>query len=264
MRGRTRDIALLVTAVAVLLAAVVGGYAAVRARAAGSGAQQALAPVVMPSASGAASASPAPQFRRWTVGVARRPLTVYRRADTGSPVVARLSMRTAADYPTIVLVDTISSKGALVWYRIWAPVKPNGTQGWVREGDLAFYTTASRIVIDLSRRTLSVYIKDQLVRSFRVAVGQPSLPTPTGHFYITEKLRPPYPNGPYGVLALGTSAFQPRLSDWPGGGQVAIHGTNEPWLIGKAVSHGCVRMTNAAVKQVSSLVPTGSPVDIVK
>ena len=68
----------------------------------------------------------------------------------------------------------------------------------------------------------------------------------------------------YGVLQLGTSAFQPKLNDWPDGGQVGIHGTNEPWLIGKAVSHGCVRMTNAAVKQVSRLVPTGSPIEIVK
>ena len=134
----------------------------------------------------------------------------------------------------------------------------------MREGQLALYTTSSRIVIDLSQRRLFVYRKDQMVKSFRVAVGRPGLSTPTGHFYITQKLRPPRPDGVYGVLALGTSAFQPKLSDWPGGGQVAIHGTNEPWLIGKAISHGCVRMTNAAIRQVGSLVPTGSPVDIVE
>ncbi len=45
---------------------------------------------------------------------------------------------------------------------------------------------------------------------------------------------------------------------------MAIHGTNEPWLIGKAISHGCVRMRNKDVREVSRLVPAGSPVEIVK
>ena len=60
-----------------------------------------------------------------------------------------------------------------------------------------------------------------------MGVGRPSLPTPAGHFYLREKLRaigaPMY--GPY---ALGTSAYAPKLTDWPGGGVVGIHGTDEP------------------------------------
>ncbi len=99
---------------------------------------------------------------------------------------------------------------------------------------------------------------------FPVAVGTPQLPTPTGVYYINQKLRPASPGGPYGVLALGISAFQPKLPSWPLGGPVAIHGTNQDYLIGQAVSHGCVRMHNADVLRVSALVPTGSPVVIVK
>ena len=64
------------------------------------------------------------------------------------------------------------------------------------------------------------------------------------------------------MLALGLSAFQPKLAFWAQGGPVAIHGTNEPALIGKAVSHGCVRMHNRDVLVVNELVPAGSPVDI--
>jgi lipoprotein-anchoring transpeptidase ErfK/SrfK len=64
------------------------------------------------------------------------------------------------------------------------------------------------------------------------------------------------------VLALSLSAFQPKLSWWPGGGQVAIHGTNQDELIGQAVSHGCVRMHDAHILKVSGLVPAGSPVVI--
>jgi lipoprotein-anchoring transpeptidase ErfK/SrfK len=262
MTTRTRDIVILVAGLAVLLAAVLGGYAAVRARADGSGAAQTLAAVPSPSPlpSGAAQ----PQYDRWTVGVAQQPVTVYKRADSSSPVVANLPMHTSADYPMVVLVDSIESKGSQTWYRIWLPTPPNESRGWIKEGQLALYTTASKIVIDLSKRRLYVYKRGALADSFPVAVGRPSLPTPTGSFYLTQKLIPPDPAGTYGVLQLGTSAFQPKLNNWPDGGQVAIHGTNEPWLIGKAISHGCVRMTNAAVKQVSRLVPTGSPVEIVK
>jgi lipoprotein-anchoring transpeptidase ErfK/SrfK len=262
MKARTRDILILAGGLAVLLAAVLGGYAAVRARAEGSGASQSLAPV--PSPTPAPSGESQPQYDRWTVGVAQRPLTVYRRADASSPVITRLPLQTAADYPMVVLVDSIKTVGDKVWYRIWVPVRPNETRGWIREGQLALYSTSSKIVIDLSERKLYVYKRGALADKFPVAVGKPGLSTPTGSFYVTQKLIPPDPNTAYGVLQLGTSAFQPTLNNWPDGGQVGIHGTNEPWLIGKAVSHGCVRMTNAAVKRVSRLVSTGSPVEIVK
>ena len=262
MKTRTRDIVILLAGLVVLTAVALGGYAAVRARAEGSGATQVLAPVpkVTPAPSGTAE----PHFERWTVGVAQRPLTVYRRADTSSPVLTKLPMQTAADYPMVVLVASVQTMDDHVSYRVWVPIRPNETRGWVREGQLALYSTAARIVIDLSERTLSVYRRGALVKEFRVAVGKPGLATPTGSYYITQKLRPPNPDGVYGVLQLGTSAFQPKLNDWPDGGQVGIHGTNEPWLVGKAVSHGCVRMKNKDVKVVSRLVPTGSPVEIVK
>jgi lipoprotein-anchoring transpeptidase ErfK/SrfK len=97
-----------------------------------------------------------------------------------------------------------------------------------------------------------------------VAVGRPSLSTPTGFFFVNQKLKPADPEGVYGELAIGLSAFQPKLSDWPYGGPVAIHGTNQPSLIGQAVSHGCVRMRNNDVREVGRLVPAGSPVVIVE
>jgi lipoprotein-anchoring transpeptidase ErfK/SrfK len=262
MRPRTRDILILAAGLAVLLAAVLGGYAAVRARAEGSGASQSLAPV--PSPTPAPSGESQPQYDRWTVGVAQRPLTVYRRADPDAPVRAKLPMQTSADYPMVVLIDSIKEVDGVTWYEARIPVRPNETSGWIREGQLALYSTTSKIVIDLSERKLSVYRRGSLVQTFPVAVGKPGLATPTGDYYLTQKLRPPDPTGVYGVLQLGTSAFQPKLNDWPDGGQVGIHGTNEPWLIGKAVSHGCVRMKDAAVQEVSRLVPTGSPIEIVQ
>jgi len=260
---RARDIILTVVAVAAVAAVGLGGYAAVRARAAGGRpVRQVLAPVTLPTAPATPSAAPEPQYERWTVGVARRPVTVHRRPDAGSKVVGRFGVRSLADYPTLFLVDIVREVDGTPWYKVWLPAPPNGSQGWVADGQLAFYTTPSKIEIDLSERRLSVVRRGAEQGDWPIAVGKPGLETPTGTFFVTLKLRPPYPNGVYGVLALGTSAYQAELSDWEGGGIVAIHGTNEPQLIGKAVSHGCVRMKNSAIVQVSRLVPAGSPIFI--
>ena len=263
MNRRVTDIVILTVGLALVLGAALGGYAVVRARAQGIPGRQLLAPVIMPTPA-AHGVAPAPQYERWTVGIARRPLTVRRRPANDAPVLTRLPMQTPADYPTVALVDEIREVDGVPWYRIWLAIKPNESRGWVRDGQMAFYQTVSRIVIDLSQRKLMVYRRGELVRTYPVAVGRPGLETPTGFFYITQKLVPPDPNGVYGYLQIGTSATQPKLNGWPDGGLVAIHGTNEPWLIGKAISHGCVRMKNKAVKEVSRLVPTGSPVVIEK
>ncbi len=101
-----------------------------------------------------------------------------------------------------------------------------------------------RLVIDLSRRRLRVLHHGRVRRSFPVAVGAPDAPTPTGRFYLTAAWRPA--EGLYGRWAIETSAGA-SITDWPGGGVVGIHGTDQPWLIGQAVSHGCVRMRSGDI-----------------
>jgi len=261
MSPRAREILLFVAGLAIVLGTALGGYAVVRARAAGGGAAQSLAPVPTPSALPTTSADPALQ-QRWIVGKAVRGFTVYRKPSRSARVLAQLAAFTANGYPTVVLVDETRDVGGQTWRRVWLAKRPNGTRGWVEDGPLAFYPTTTRIVIDLSQRTLSVDKRGVRVADFPVAVGKPGLATPTGFFFVTQKLRPPSPNGVYGALALGTSAFQPKLSYWPLGGPVGIHGTNEDALIGKAVSHGCVRMHNKDILELSRLVPTGSPIVI--
>ncbi|HEY5471655.1 MAG TPA: L,D-transpeptidase, partial [Candidatus Limnocylindrales bacterium] len=208
-----RDIVILVVGLAVVLGAAFGGYAAVRARSHGYRARQVLAPVKLPSV--APGAQREPQYERWTVGKALGPVTVFSRPEAGAAVMARLGKFNQNGYPTLALVDSIRDKGAKVWYRVWLAQRPNGSRGWVREGELAFYTVTSKIVIDLSERKLSVFRRGELKGTFPVAVGRPGLATPTGFFFVNQKLKPPSPGGAYGVLALGTSAFQPKLTYWP-------------------------------------------------
>jgi lipoprotein-anchoring transpeptidase ErfK/SrfK len=265
MNRHTRDILLLVVGVAVVALIGVGGYLAMHARASGSGSTQDLAPVVIPSTS--ASASPqAPPYERWMVGKVIQPVAAYAKPSASAKVVTRMDKVNQNGYPSLVLVDKTREVKGKVWYKVWLAVRPNGTTGWVPEGKLAFYTTSAKITIDLSARKLTVQRRGEVIDSYKVAVGRPDLSTPTGFFFINQKLKPPTPDGAYGVLAIGISAFQMKLAatDWIQGGPVAIHGTNEPWLIGKAISHGCVRMHNKDVLAVSRLVPAGSPVEIVK
>jgi lipoprotein-anchoring transpeptidase ErfK/SrfK len=262
-KTRTRDLIVLVVGLALVLGAALGGYAVVRARAAGGDARQALAPVDLP-ASVSASATPAPEYQRWTVGKAVGPVVVRVRPAPGAPVKATLGKVNQNGYPTLMLLDGIREVHGVTWYKVWVAMRPNGSRGWVREGQLAFYTTSARIVIDLSRRELTVYRRGEFRGTFPVAVGRPGLETPTGFFFVNQKLKPSSPGGSFGALAIGISAFQPKLSGWAQGGPVAIHGTNQDELIGKAVSHGCVRMHDKDVRAVDRLVPAGSPVVIME
>lgn len=108
-----------------------------------------------------------------------------------------------------------------------------------------------RIIIDIDRRIL-VFISSQFVKSYPVAVGKRTTPTPLGNWVIVYKSVDP--GGPFGARWM-------RLSvPWGGYG---IHGTNNPESIGKSVSHGCVRMYNEDVIEVYDRTPLGTPVTIV-
>jgi lipoprotein-anchoring transpeptidase ErfK/SrfK len=116
----------------------------------------------------------------------------------------------------------------------------------------------------VNRETLraTLYRNDHPIWSAPIGVGRPSLPTPAGHFYVTEKLAAI--GGPfYGPYALGTSAYAPTLREWPGGGVVGIHGTDEPQLIPGRPSHGCIRLRNADIVRLWHIVEVGTPIEIV-
>jgi lipoprotein-anchoring transpeptidase ErfK/SrfK len=255
-----------VVAALIAVAAVAGGaYLLVEARAQGGGTSLEAA-LLTPSArpSPGVSPSPRPPVERWLVAKAVRAGNVYGRPSTGARVKLAYGKLNINNYPWVFLVHDTREVDGRTWYNVWVAMRPNESRGWIREGDVAIYPTTAKIEIDLSKRTLTVTRRGQVLGTFRVAVGMPGLSTPTGFFFINQKLKPGYPGGVYGALALGTSAFQPKLAYWEQGGPVAIHGTNQPELIGQAVSHGCVRMRDKDVLQVSNWVPTGSPVIIHK
>jgi lipoprotein-anchoring transpeptidase ErfK/SrfK len=110
-----------------------------------------------------------------------------------------------------------------------------------------------------------VFTKDgQEILRTGIVAGAPNTPTPVGTYYITDPvdLRS-RPGGAYGAFALGLSAYSEVLHEFNGGpGQVAIHGTNNPELIGQDVSNGCIRISNDDAVAIATQAPLGTPVVI--
>jgi lipoprotein-anchoring transpeptidase ErfK/SrfK len=140
------------------------------------------------------------------------------------------------------------------------PLRPNGVTGWVRASEVDVERVRTRIVVDLSARRVTLYRSGRAVLSSRATIGSPATPTPTGSFYVNQRLIPLDPNGPFGPGAVGISAFSNVLTGWTQGGPIAIHGTNAPWSIGKAVSNGCIRLPNAVLRKVFAAALNGTPV----
>jgi lipoprotein-anchoring transpeptidase ErfK/SrfK len=141
--------------------------------------------------------------------------------------------------------------------RLWVKLK----EGWVPRSALGAYgTVRTRLIVDLARETATLLRDGRAIMRAPVGVGAPHAPTPTGEFVIRERVTR-YHSAFYGPIALGTSA-QTKLTDWPGGGFVGIHGTDAPQLIPGRISHGCIRMRNADIVRLARLAPVGTPLTI--
>jgi lipoprotein-anchoring transpeptidase ErfK/SrfK len=165
--------------------------------------------------------------------------------------------------PQVVLAlaqRTDPATGEPIWYRISVPGRPNGRTGWIPADAATIKPVRTLVHIDRSARTLQVWNGSRIVLKTNVAVGAPGMETPLGLFYVTWRFAPT--SRALGKFAFETSAYS-RLSEWPGGGIVGIHGTFEPSLLGQAVSHGCVRVGNSAILRMRTLVGLGTPIRIV-
>jgi lipoprotein-anchoring transpeptidase ErfK/SrfK len=153
--------------------------------------------------------------------------------------------------------------GADGWLEVALPTRPNGSTGWIRADGVDIEEVPYELVVDVAARTLTLLDGGETVLTTAAAVGTPDLPTPTGEFYLTDKLATG-DDGAYGPFALGLSAHSEVLTEFAGGdGQVGIHGTNEPSSIGQPVSHGCVRVANDVITRLADLLPLGTPVTVV-
>jgi L,D-transpeptidase catalytic domain len=193
----------------------------------------------------------------------RRAVLARDRPRPNATVVERLETQTPEETSNIVVIlGRRRDAAGRLWVHVRLPVLPNGRTGWIPREALGGYSEVrTRLVVDLDRLTATLFRDRRPIFSARVGVGQPAWPTPRGQFYIRNRLTS-YESAFYGPLAFGTSARSAVLTDWPDGGFVGIHGTNQPELLPGRVSHGCIRMRNADILELGRLMPIGTPLTI--
>jgi L,D-transpeptidase catalytic domain len=192
-----------------------------------------------------------------------RPVAALARPDPRARVVARLPAATPELVPHVVylLGGKIDRKGRY-WLRVQLPKLPNGSSGWIPRGAVGpFRQVDTHLVIDRAHLRATLYKRGKVAFESIVGVGQPRWPTPAGRFYVRERLTG-FSDPIYGALAFGTNARSAVLTDWPGGGFIGVHGTNQPEILPGRVSHGCVRLPNSSIRRLDRLIRVGTPVTI--
>lgn len=174
--------------------------------------------------------------------------------------VGRLRFFTEDGFPEVYLLlrEYTDHRGA-DWVEIRVPRRPNGAVGWVPRDALGpFNVNRDQLIVNRHTLRATLLRRGRRIWSARVGIGAPGTETPAGHFWVREKFR--FRNTPvYGTHAIGTSAYAPRLTDWPGGGVVGLHGTDQPELIPGRPSHGCIRVRNGDIARLWQRLHLGTP-----
>ena len=120
-----------------------------------------------------------------------------------------------------------------------------------------------RLIVSIPDRKIVLIEDGQVVKIYPIAVGKKSTPSPSGNFHIASRVVKPswYQAG----KVVGPGPANPVGTRWMGLGYkgYGIHGTNMPNSIGKAASHGCIRMRNHDVEELFELVQVGDAVELV-
>ncbi len=168
-----------------------------------------------------------------------------------------------APVPLTYLVKDFPPAQDCQWINVYLPIRPDGSTGWVKATDVTVAPNPWKLEADLAEFTLKVFKNGQQVDTIKIGVAKSNTPTPGGIYYLTELIKTPNPNGDYGPYAYGLSGYSNTLTSFNGGpGQLGLHGTNEPQLIGTQVSHGCIRMNNADITRLAGELPLGTPIQI--
>jgi lipoprotein-anchoring transpeptidase ErfK/SrfK len=162
----------------------------------------------------------------------------------------------------VSVLESRRDRAGRTWVRARLPHLPPATAGWIPRTALGGYTAVDSLLdVDLETLTLTLYRAGLRILRAPIGVGMHGWDTPRGTFYIRNKLTR-YRSPQYGPVAFGTSARSAHATDWPAGGFVGIHGTDQPDRLPGRVSHGCIRLRNTDVVRLARHMPIGTPVRI--
>lgn len=192
-------------------------------------------------------------------------VAVYTDPATPTPTMSFPNPWFVNDDPkaAVALVFDVEAQRPDGWLQVLLPIRPNGSTGWIRATDVTLTPTRYRVTVELGAHRLRVTDGPQIILEDVVAIGAPDTPTPTGRYYIRALLQAPNPNTVYGPYAYGLSGHSDTLQTFNGGdAEVGIHGNNDPSVLGHNVTHGCIRMSNAAITTLTKILPLGTPVTV--
>lgn len=185
---------------------------------------------------------------------------IYQAPGVPVPTGRTLPNPTVEGFDLVFLVREARGR----WLQVQLNTRPNGATAWIRSQDVAVRSVPNHILIERGAKRLTVFHGDEAIFTAPVAPGKDASPTPLGAFYVDILTRPSNPAGPYGPFQISVTGFSEVYTSFGGGnGQIAIHGTNRPELIGQPASHGCVRMRNEDITALIPLARQGTPVVIV-
>ncbi len=196
-----------------------------------------LAPAIaigLPAPAGAGGLEPADGFRltdgrtfaHWAHP--QRRAFVRRLPSPAAQLVARIHLLTEDGFPEVYpVLRRFTDRNGRTWLHVSIPMRPNARTGWVQESALGpLYRVQTRLVVQRGRLRATLYRSGRRIWRSPIGIGAAGTPTPAGRFWIREKFRVTDPGGLYGPWAFGTAGYS-VLSDWPGGGVIGIHGTNQ-------------------------------------
>lgn len=201
----------------------------------------------------ASSTSSGPEYRIARVRLGGR-VDVYE--APGKHHIRRVGARTR--FGSAQTFSVIDRRGG--WLEVTSPLARDKDSVWIEadRSELTFLSTPYSVRVNLSERRVELFRGDQREGSFTVSIGAAGTETPTGRYAVTDLIVGGL-NPVYGCCAIALSARQPNLSDeWTGGDRIAIHGSTGP--VGAAASNGCLRATDRDVRELTRMLPLGTPV----
>ena len=148
------------------------------------------------------------------------------------------------------------------WAKVYVPARPNGTTAWVQTSQFNWSSSNRMLQINVSTNTVTVFEGNNVLLTTAAVLGKSSSPTPRANGWVEEIMAGP--SAAYGPRLISLGIYSDALNSFGGSvPKIALHGTNNPGLMGQYASNGCIRVPNDVISQIAGMMPIGSKVQIV-
>lgn len=209
---------------------------------------------------------------QFSIATVRPPQIVVYDAIAGQ---SKVTLSRVGDFgqPLAMLARTVTDD----WVEVFLPVRPNGSTGWVKRGEVALEPSRFYIRVELRAARITLWEDTRVLLREPVAVGTASEPTPSGLFYVKSSVRPIGAPGTTGLCAVGSeptvyfllSGYLPNPPACANPSMSISTIENRTGSsrfdaqLGAQSTHGGIRISSEALTMLENTVPLGTPVEVV-